>query len=103
MLSLTGPSEIARELATRVREHRLARGWTQTELAERSGVSTPTYVLFERTGRIALVRLIRVFSTLGLEAQIEALAPSPQMAARSIDEITAPKRVRGRARRQRKP
>jgi transcriptional regulator with XRE-family HTH domain len=103
MLSFVSPPEIARKVAERVREQRLARGWTQAEIAERAGVSAPTYILFERTGRIAFLRLIRVFTTLGLEAQLEALAASPQIAARSIDEITAPKRIRGRARRQRKP
>ena len=50
MISLKSATEIARELAHRVRERRLRRGWTQAELAKRAGVKPPTYILFERTG-----------------------------------------------------
>ncbi len=96
MLTLKSAEELARELAERVRERRLSRGWTQAELAERAGVSAPTYVLFERTGRIALLRLIRVLSALGLESEFERLASAPEIAAKSLDELTAPKRQRGR-------
>lgn len=55
MATLSAPPEIAKTLASRAREHRLARGWSQAEVARRAGVKPATYVLFERSGRVSLV------------------------------------------------
>lgn len=99
MLSLKSPAEIAQEIAAKVRSQRLALGWTQAELAERAGLSTATYVLFERSGRISLLRLLRVFATLGLQPDIQSLASRVTPAPSTIDALTAPRRVRGRRRR----
>lgn len=98
MLSLSTPSESAVALAKRVRERRLERGWSQEEIAERAGISAGTYVLFERTGKISLLRLIRLLDVLGLMAQIDQIAAADSFAAKTLDEITAPKRQRGRRR-----
>ena len=46
--SLRNPNHLIREIGSRIRSHRLARGWTQAELAERSGVSLSTLKLLER-------------------------------------------------------
>lgn len=54
----------AMDLAGRVRELRLREGWSQVELARRAGVNPLTYALFERRGRIALERLLKVLAVL---------------------------------------
>jgi transcriptional regulator with XRE-family HTH domain len=88
---------LQRQIADRLREHRLARGWSRANLAERAAVSAETLRAFERTGQISLPRLIRLCVALGLERELELLfsAPPPP---RSLDELPllAAKRQRGR-------
>lgn len=88
------PLELAVQLAGRVRHARLTRGWTQEQLAARSGIPLPTYRVFERTGQVSLERLIAVTSALGRAADWELVMRPP--APQSLDEIE-----RGRPTRQR--
>ncbi len=94
---LWSAQEITHALATRVRQLRLERGWTQRELAERAGISPATYQLFERTGQIALERLVNISIALSRTGEIENLfSPTP---IRSVDELAPkPQRQRGRRR-----
>ena len=96
MLSLKAPSEVAADLAPRVRERRLQRGWTQDEMALRAGMKTPTYVLFERTGRIALARLLKVFEVLDWLEAFDQLGRGQDLSGVSLDDLTQPERKRGR-------
>lgn len=96
MLSLKTTSEVAADLAARVRERRLQRGWTQAEIALRAGMKTPTYVLFERTGRIALARLLKVFEVLDWLEAFDQLGRGQDLASVSLDDLTQPERKRGR-------
>ena len=97
-LELQTPSEIGRRLAGRVRALRLARGWTQQELAERAGITLPTYRRFERTGRIAMERLLRIAVVLDARAGFDQLFALPP--AQTLAELQArtqrPARRRGR-------
>ena len=94
---LWSAQEITHALATRVRQLRLERRWTQGELAERAGLSPATYQLFERTGQIALERLVNISIALSRTGEIENLfSPMP---IRSVDELAPkPQRQRGRRR-----
>ena len=97
MLSLSLKSvDLSRELAERVRRFRIELGWTQAELARRAGVALPTLRLFERTGKISLMRLIRIASVLRALDAFERLFERPP--ATSLEEIEArqTKRQRGR-------
>lgn len=77
---------------------RLERGWTQQEMAERSGLTLATYRRFERTGRIALERLLRIAAILDARGGFDhlfALPPGSSLADLA-ERSRQPKRQRGR-------
>src|SRR5580698_1870517 len=96
MLSLKTSTEVASEFAQRVRARRLSRGWAQAELAARSGLKVPTYVLFERTGRIALSRLLKVLEVLDLLDAFDRIGREESLAGLTLEDVTRPERKRGR-------
>ena len=67
------PIGIAREIGARLKLHRLSKGWTQEELANRSGVALSTLKLLESSGRGSFQRLIRVAVALGVEGDLRDL------------------------------
>jgi transcriptional regulator with XRE-family HTH domain len=95
MISLKSAVEVAGELAQRVRARRLRRGWTQTELANRAGLKPSTYILFERTGRIALVRLLKILDVLDLANEFDRIGRQEDLAGMTLAQITQPERKRG--------
>lgn len=88
------PAEISADLASRVRTRRLARRWTQAELARRAGVALSTLKLFEHKGHISLERLLRVAAALDDLESFRKLFEPPR--ARSLDEIEARTSVEAR-------
>ena len=95
MLSLKSAPEVAIELALRIRARRLQRAWTQAEMARRAGLKEPTYVLFERTGRISLLRLLKVLDVLGLMGEFDRIGQEPDLSTLSLADLVKPKRQRG--------
>jgi transcriptional regulator with XRE-family HTH domain len=100
MLSLKSATEVALELAQRLRARRLRRGWTQAEMARRAGVRPSTYVLFERTGRISSMRLIKILDVLDLADEFDRIGRHDDLAGMSLAQITQPERKRGRRQRR---
>jgi transcriptional regulator with XRE-family HTH domain len=100
-IDLQTPGELGRALAGRVRTLRLQRGWTQQELASRTGLTLATYRRFERTGRISLDRLLRIAVILDAHRGFEQLFALPP--AQSLGEHARQTRqsVRQRGRRLR--
>ena len=96
MVSLKSPTEVASELARRVRVQRLRRGWTQAEMARRAGVRTPTYVVFERYGQISLLRLLKVLDVLDLLNGIDQIGRADDLRTMTLADILKPERKRGR-------
>ena len=99
MITLQSPSEIAQLLARRVREQRLERGWSQAEIARRAGVKLATYILFERTGRVSLLRFVGILDVLGLSGELAQLGKTALPAGASLADLTKPLPQRGRTRR----
>lgn len=97
MLSLRAPTEIAFDLAKRIRSRRLAKGWSQAELAARAGLKVPTYVLFERTGRIALLRLLKLLEVFDLIGEADRIGRTTDYSGLTLDDVTRRERKRGRS------
>ncbi|TVR62991.1 MAG: XRE family transcriptional regulator [Gemmatimonadales bacterium] len=98
-LELRRPREIASLLARRVKALRLERGWTQQEIADRSGISLATYRRFERSGQVSLERLLKLAVILDAQGGFEDLFALPP--ARSLSDLEAydrPRRKRGKRR-----
>lgn len=96
--SLNTPEHVSRTLAARVKELRLARGWKQATLAQRSGVSLASLRRFEESGRVSLQSLLELAFALNRLDDFEALFQAPR--ALSLAELEAgekrPARKRGR-------
>lgn len=87
------------DMARRIRVRRLRQAWTQGEMAERAGVKLATYIHFERTGRISLLRLLKVADTLGLLDEFDQIGRSEDLTHATLRDVVAPERRRGRRRR----
>ncbi len=97
--SQRNPVVLAGDVGQRLRHLRLAAGWTQAELAERSGVAVSTLKLLESKGQGSFQRLVRVAIALGADGEIRGLFARPGV-MESIDAVKrserqrAPRRVR---------
>ncbi len=96
--SLQTPEQVSVDLASRVRELRLVRGWRQLTLAKRSGVSLGSLRRFEASGKVSLQNLLKLAFALGRLDDFDAVLQPPPAA--SIAELEAaqdrPARKRGR-------
>lgn len=97
--SLKTPDQVAETLAVRLKELRLARGWKQTTLAQRSGVSLGSLRRFEDSGQVSLQNLLALAFALNRLEDFDSLFQPPP--ASSLAELEAgekrPTRKRGRA------
>ena len=80
-------------MGQRLRQIRLLRGFTQEELAERSGVSLSTLKLLENQGKGSLQRLARIADVLGVAGELRELFHH-SAGAGSIEEIKRSERQR---------
>lgn len=98
LLSLKTPSELASELADRIRALRLARNWTRATLAARAGVTTASLKRFESTGKASLELVLEVALALGRLDELDGLfePPGPESMAELEEQSRRPGRKRGR-------
>jgi len=96
--SLQTPEQVGKSLAARVKALRLAKGWKQATLAERSGVSLASLRRFETSGQVSLQHLLELAFALNRLDDFDALLQAPR--ASSLAELEAaekqPARRRGR-------
>ena len=76
---------IKRGLAQRVRTRRREGKISQTELAQRSGVSLGSIKRFEGSGEISLTSLLRIAVVLGYESDFDKLFERKNY--QSLDEV----------------
>lgn len=79
------PSEIAIEVAQRVRARRKELGLTQEQLARKAGMSLASYKRFEQRGAIAFESLIRIGLALDNDSDFDELFAKRAYA--SIEEV----------------
>lgn len=97
---LRNPDALVQSLGRRLRSQRLAKGWTQQELAERAGVSLSTLKLMEQQGKGSLQRLAKITVVLGLDGDLRGLFLG-QRSFESIEAVERTKRQRAPQRRGR--
>lgn len=85
LLLILTPHDVELLLAERLRAARRALGWTQAELASRSGVSVATIARLERSGQGQLSSFLHLCAALGRLDDLEALLkPAPP---RTMDDL----------------
>lgn len=96
--SLRTPEQVGAGLAHRMRKLRLARGWRQLTLAERSGVSLGSLRRFETSGRVSLQNLLKLaFALRRLDDFDTLFLPPPASSMAELESAQAkPARKRGR-------
>src|SRR3954463_3463701 len=96
--SLATPEQVSTKLAARVKALRLAKGWKQITLAERSGVSLASLRRFEESGRVSLQSLLDLAFALNRLDDFDALLQPPRAASLAELEVAEkrPARKRGR-------
>lgn len=67
------PSDVRQQLADNHKKLRKQQGYTQTDLAERSGVSLGSLKRFEQTGQVSLANLLRLAHVLGRLSDFEKI------------------------------
>ncbi|HZF09050.1 MAG TPA: helix-turn-helix transcriptional regulator [Thermoanaerobaculia bacterium] len=94
--SLRTPEQVSETLAARVKALRLAKGWKQLTLAQRSGVSLASLRRFEESGRISLQSLLELAFALNRLDDFDLLLHPPR--ASSLAELEAAEQRPGRKR-----
>jgi len=84
------PTQIAKNLADRVKRVRKRKKITQVQLANRCNVSYGSLKKFEQTGEISLISLIKISMELNMVDEINNLFSTPVYS--NIDEVINDKR-----------
>ena len=83
--NIANPSDVAMQIASRVKTRRLELNLTQEGLASRAGVKFATYRRFEQTGEISLRGLLQVGFALNCLDEFNALFAQKQY--KSLDDV----------------
>ncbi len=81
------PSEMMETLKTKFKQRRKALGYTQPELASRSGVSLGSLKRFERFGQISLESLLKLALVLECLGEFGALCEGKKKRFESIKDV----------------
>ena len=91
LLNVANPSDIALQIAARVKARRLELNLTQEGLASRAGVKFATYRRFEQTGEISLRGLLQVGFALNCLDEFDDLFAQKQY--QSLDDVLNEQRL----------
>ena len=83
--SFSSPTDIALQIAARVKSRRLELDLTQEGLAARSGVKFATYRRFEQTGEISLKGLLQIGFALNALSEFDNLFAQKQY--KTLDDV----------------
>jgi transcriptional regulator with XRE-family HTH domain len=68
-------SAVLAELGRRLAQHRLARNWTQAEMAAEAGLGQATVQRAERGESVQMTSMVKLLRTLGLLGSFDAAVP----------------------------
>lgn len=71
---MTPSEQVSPTFGATIREARRNRGWSQTELGERSGVSRPTVARVEADSDVSTATLAKIAEALGLSLELKGHA-----------------------------
>ena len=91
LLNVANPSDVALQIAARVKTRRLELNLTQEGLASRAGVKFATYRRFEQTGEISLRGLLQVGFALNCLDEFNDLFAQKQY--QSLDDVLNEQRL----------
>ncbi len=99
------PTSVAlAELGRRLAGHRLARNWTQAELAAEAGVGQATVQRAERGHSVQATSLVKLLRALSLLGNLDAAVPEPGVhPIVQLEREQRPARERPRRRARRRP
>ena len=78
-LTLMTDKEILTLIADRAKKVRISHDLRQSDLSEKSAVPLSSIRIFERSGKISLVYLIKILRTLSLVEELDNLFQSPDI------------------------
>ncbi len=81
------PSEIAIILAEKIRVLRKEKGYSQSELSVRTGVSLGSVKRFEQSGQISLGSLLKIVHLLDKLSDFENILNPPKMDAKTMKKL----------------
>ncbi len=81
------PSEVMETLKTKFKQRRKALGYTQPELASRSGVSLGSLKRFERFGQISLESFLKLALVLECLEEFGALCAEEEVMPDSMEDL----------------
>ena len=96
-LTLMTDEEILKQIALRAKEARIANNLRQSDLSERSAVPLSSIRVFERSGKVSLVHLVKIMRALSCVEELDALfQPSEIVDLKSVlkESKTTRQRVR---------
>jgi transcriptional regulator with XRE-family HTH domain len=98
---LTTDAAVLAELGLRLARHRLARNWTQADLAAQAGVGVATVQRAEHGRSVQMTSMVRLLRTLGLLEALDAAIPeSIELPIVQLERERRGARRRARARRE---
>lgn len=96
-LTLMTDTEILEMLASRARRSRIANDFRQSDLSQKSGVPLSSIRVFERSGKVSFVYLVKILRALSLVEELDGLFKIPEIVdlKTTLNETeTSRKRVR---------
>ncbi len=96
-LTLMTDEEILKQIALRAKEARIGNNLRQSDLSERSAVPLSSIRVFERSGKVSLVHLVKIMRALSCVEELDALfQPSEIVDLKSVlkESKTTRQRVR---------
>jgi transcriptional regulator with XRE-family HTH domain len=98
---LTTDAAVLAELGRRIARHRLARNWTQADLAAQAGVGVATVQRAEHGSSVQMTSMVRLLRTLGLLEALDAAIPETiKLPIAQLERERRRTRRRARARRE---